>query len=90
MRVNTAALTMVEPDAAPKAAEDMTVAMASPPRRAPSQRYAVRNSSVTMPATVAKEPIRMNSGITARVKELVVLKGIAASCAAAASGPTVR
>jgi hypothetical protein len=43
-----------------------------------------------MPATVAKDPIRMKSGITARLKLLVVLKGIAAIWAAAASGPTVR
>ena len=50
----------------------------------------MRNSSLTMPATVAKEPIRINNGITARVKEFVVLKGIAASCAVAASMPTVR
>ena len=88
--VNTAALTMVEPDAAPKAADDMTVAMASPPRNPPSQTYAVRNRSVVIAATVAKDPIRMNRGITAKANELVVPKGIAASCAKAASGPTVR
>src|SRR3954468_434188 len=87
--VNTAALTMVEPDAAPNAAEDMTVAIARPPRSLPSQRYAVRKHSVTMPAAVANEPIRMNSGITARLKLLVVLNGTAANCAPAASGPTV-
>src|SRR3954451_17355054 len=87
--VNTAAFTMVEPDAAPNAAEDMTVAIARPPRSLPSQRYAVRKHSVTMPAAVANEPIRMKSGITARLKLLVVLNGTAANCAPAASGPTV-
>ena len=88
--MNTAALTMVEPDAAPKAAEDMTVAMASPPRRLPSHTYAARKRSVVIAATVANEPIRMNSGITASVNELVVLNGIVEICASAASGPTVR
>ena len=44
-----------------------------------------------MPATVAKEPIRMKSGITASVKELVVPNGSVAICASAAlPGPTVR
>ena len=80
---------MVEPEAAPNAAEDITVAMASPPRRLPSQRYAARKSSLTIPACVANEPIRMKSGMTASVKEFVVLKGMVPSCAAAASGPTV-
>jgi hypothetical protein len=41
-------------------------------------------------ATVAKEPIRMKSGITASANELVVVNGIVAICASAASGPTVR
>src|ERR1051326_6682341 len=69
--VNTAAFTMVEPDAAPNAADDMTVAIARPPRSLPSQTYAVRKHSVTMPAAVANEPIRMKSGMTARLKLLV-------------------
>ena len=80
---------MVEPDAAPNAAEDMTVAIARPPRSLPSQTYAVRKHSLTMPAAVANEPIRMKSGMTARLKLLVVLNGTAANCAPAASGPTV-
>jgi len=88
--VNTAALTIVEPDAAPNAAEDMTVAMARPPRRLPSQTYAARKRSVVSAATVANEPMRMNSGITARVNEFVVLNGMVDTCASAASGPTVR
>src|SRR5205823_5363285 len=41
---------MVEPDAAPNAAEDMTVAIARPPRSLPSQTYAARKHSLTMPA----------------------------------------
>ena len=88
--VKTAAFTIVEPDAAPNAAEAITVAIASPPRRLPIQTYAARKRSVVMAATVAKEPIRMKSGITASAKELVVVNGMVAICASAASGPTVR
>ncbi len=42
MRVKIAALTIVEPQAAPNAAEAMVVAIASPPGRRPSQLYAAR------------------------------------------------
>ena len=41
-------------------------------------------------ATVANEPIRMNSGITASVNEFVVLNGMVRDLRSAASGPTVR
>ena len=61
-----AAVATDEPLIAANPAQAMTVAMASPPRRWASQAFEARNSSRLMPEAVAKEPIRMNSGITAR------------------------
>jgi len=81
---------MVEPQAAPKAAEAMVVAIASPPVSLPSQAWAALYRSVVSPACVASAPIRMNSGITARSKLLVFENGIVASCAQAAFGLIVR
>ena len=88
--VNTAALTTVEPLAAPKAADAIVVAIASPPGRRPNQLYAALYKSVVKPACVANDPIRINNGITAKVNEFVVLNGIVAKCAQAASGPIAK
>src|SRR3712207_8839502 len=66
MLVMVAAVATEEPLIAAKPAQAVTVAMASPPRRWPSQAFEARNSSRLMPDAVANDPIRMNIGITAR------------------------
>ena len=63
-RPRVAAVARLEPLMAAKQAQAATVAMASPPRRLPNSLCTARYKSSLMPAAKAKEPMRMNSGIT--------------------------
>ena len=61
-----AAVATEEPQIAPKAAQAMTAAMASPPLKRDMMELATSNSALEMPPWVAKFPIRMNRGMTDR------------------------
>jgi len=61
-----AAVATEEPQMAPNAAEAITAAIASPPRKRDITACAKANSALEMPPCVANCPIRMNSGMTDR------------------------
>ena len=55
-----------DPEIEPNIAQPATAAMASPPRRWPIQALAAEKIDAEIPEFVAKCPIRMNSGTTAK------------------------
>ncbi len=65
----TAAVAMLSPQTAPKAAHEPTVAMARPPRRCPSQFLNVPNAAAMVPPSPATIPMAMKSGMTTRIGE---------------------
>ncbi len=64
------------------------VAIAMPPGKCPSQAFAARNSSRLMPDAPTMLPIRMNIGMTLKLKFVTVRIGESIRMPNAGPGPT--
>ncbi len=64
-----------EPLIAAKPPQAKMVAIAMPPGKCPSQALAARNNSRLIPDTPTTEPIRMNIGMTLKLKLVTVRIG---------------
>ena len=83
-----AAAAMEEPLMAAKPPQAKIVAIAVPPGRCPTQALAARNNSRLIPDTLTTAPIRMNMGMTLKLKLVTVRIGELIRMPSAGPGPT--
>jgi len=83
-----AALATDDPLMAANPPHASTVAIAMPPRRCPTQALAARNSSLLMPDALTNAPIKINSGMTLKLKSVTVRIGECTRRPMAGSIPT--
>ena len=82
-----AAVAMLSPQTAPKAAQVPTVAMARPPLKCPTHLLKVPKAFPVIPARPAMMPIRTKRGITTRYWELPTRHTVVARVFSAAGMP---